>query len=109
MVDQMVTDEGKRRTEKLEALTNDVSAAAESASGQAVRSPHLHIKKGDPNDLIPEFVREYDIELVVMGTVGRTGVPGFFIGNTAEEILSQIDCSVLAIKPPGFESPVTIS
>ena len=41
-----------------------------------------------------------------MGTVGRTGVQGFFIGNTAEEILNQVECSVLAVKPPGFESPV---
>jgi nucleotide-binding universal stress UspA family protein len=41
--------------------------------------------------------------------VGRVGIPGFFMGNTAEEILDQIDCSVLAIKPPGFESPVSLS
>jgi nucleotide-binding universal stress UspA family protein len=42
-----------------------------------------------------------------MGTVGRTGIPGFFIGSAAEEILSKIDCSILAIKPAGFISPVT--
>jgi nucleotide-binding universal stress UspA family protein len=41
-----------------------------------------------------------------MGTVARTGISGFVMGNTAETILSQIDCSVLAIKPPGFETPV---
>ena len=41
-----------------------------------------------------------------MGTVGRTGIPGFFIGNTAEGILTQVNCSVLTVKPVGFESPV---
>jgi len=41
-----------------------------------------------------------------MGTVGRTGIQGFFIGNTAEEILNQVECSVLAVKPPGFQTPV---
>jgi len=41
-----------------------------------------------------------------MGTVGRVGIPGFFIGNTAEEILKRVECSVLAIKPAGFVSPV---
>jgi nucleotide-binding universal stress UspA family protein len=40
--------------------------------------------------------------------VARTGVRGFFIGNTAETILEQIDCSVLAIKPPGFVTPVAL-
>jgi len=30
------------------------------------------------------------------------------MGNTAEMMLNQIDCSVLVIKPPGFETPVTM-
>jgi nucleotide-binding universal stress UspA family protein len=41
-----------------------------------------------------------------MGTVARTGVRGFIMGNTAETVLEQIDCSVLAIKPQGFVTPV---
>jgi nucleotide-binding universal stress UspA family protein len=43
-----------------------------------------------------------------MGTVARTGISGFLMGNTAETILNQIDCSVLAIKPPDFQTPVTL-
>ncbi len=70
--------------------------------------PHLHLIEGDPVERIPELVMEQGIDLLVMGTVCRTGVGGFLIGNTAEEVLNQIDCSVLAIKPPGFETPVTL-
>jgi nucleotide-binding universal stress UspA family protein len=43
-----------------------------------------------------------------MGTVARIGIPGLLIGNTAETILDQLDCSVLAVKPPGFVSPVAL-
>jgi len=43
-----------------------------------------------------------------MGTVCRTGVAGFFIGNTAEMVVQEIDCSVLAIKPDGFVTPVKL-
>ena len=43
-----------------------------------------------------------------MGTVARTGVPGFIMGNTAETMLQQIDCWVLAVKPEGFLTPVTL-
>jgi nucleotide-binding universal stress UspA family protein len=50
---------------------------------------------------------EQDIDLLVMGTVCRTGISGFLIGNTAEEVLNQIDCSVLTVKPEGFVTPVT--
>ncbi|MDJ0911101.1 MAG: universal stress protein [Woeseiaceae bacterium] len=108
-VDQLLADEERLHTERLEALIGEVSAAAESATGVTLSPPHVRIEKGDADDLIPEVVKEAGVDLVIMGTVGRTGVPGFFIGNTAEEVLGQIDCSVLAIKPPGFESPVTLS
>jgi nucleotide-binding universal stress UspA family protein len=43
-----------------------------------------------------------------MGTVARTGIAGFFMGNTAESILTQLECSVLTLKPQGFVSPVTL-
>jgi len=41
-----------------------------------------------------------------MGTVCRTGVAGLFIGNTAEKVLRQVDCSLLTVKPEGFVTPV---
>jgi len=44
-----------------------------------------------------------------MGTVGRIGIRGLFIGNTAEAILNQVECSVLAVKPPGFQTPVGLA
>ena len=108
-VDRMMANEEQLRTQKLRSLADDVVSIARPGSEGVRSQPCLLIEKGHPSDIIPELVRQSDIELVVMGTVGRTGVPGFFIGNTAEEVLSQIDCSVLAIKPPGFRSPVTIS
>ena len=104
----MAAEEERLQTRKLNALVGDVLAAARSEPGEARRDPTLLVKKGHPDDVIPDLVRHSDIDLVVMGTVGRTGIPGLFIGNTAEEVLGQIDCSILAIKPPGFESPVTI-
>ena len=47
-------------------------------------------------------------DLLVMGTIARTGIAGFIVGNTAERLLPRIPCSVLAIKPEGFVSPVTL-
>jgi nucleotide-binding universal stress UspA family protein len=45
-------------------------------------------------------------DLVVMGTVARTGIAGLLIGNTADTILEQLRCSVLALKPPGFVTSI---
>ena len=70
--------------------------------------PQTHLVKGRARKEIPALAKSLQADLVVMGTVARTGIPGFFSGNTAESILGQIKCSVLAIKPPGFKTPVTV-
>ncbi len=69
-------------------------------------SPKVHLQPGKAAQQIPKMVKSLGIDLLVMGTVGRTGIPGLIIGNTAESVLSQVDCSVFAIKPSGFVSPV---
>ena len=66
----------------------------------------VHLPKGDPAWAIPRFVRENEVDLIVMGTIGRTGIAGFFIGDTAEDVLQQVECSVLTVKPDGFVTPV---
>lgn len=70
--------------------------------------PKVHPIKGRPRRVIPDIAQTLGADLVVMGTVARTGVPGLLMGNTAEAILNQINCSVLAVKPAGFETPVTL-
>ena len=70
--------------------------------------PQVHIVKGEADKVIPSLTVEKKADLVVMGTVARTGMQGFIMGNTAENILNSIGCSVLAVKPPGFITPVTL-
>ena len=67
-----------------------------------------HMLKGDASDLIPRLALRKGIDVIVMGTVCRVGVPGLFIGNTAERVLRHVSCSVLTVKPEGFVSPVTL-
>ena len=70
--------------------------------------PQLHLLKGEVREEIPVLAKRLQVDCIIMGTVARTGVRGFIVGNTAETILDQIDCSVLAIKPPGFVTPVAL-
>jgi len=66
----------------------------------------IHHIKGQPENIIPSFLSDEKIDIVVMGTVARTGIYSFIIGNTAENILQKVECSLLAMKPNGFVSPV---
>lgn len=67
----------------------------------------VHFIKGDAGKLIPEIVNELQCDMIFMGTVSSAKTGGLLIGNTAERILNQVDCSVLTVKPDGFISPVS--
>lgn len=58
----------------------------------------------EAEDAIAQLVESRGIDVVVMGTVARTGVAGLVMGNTAERVLQRLRGSVLAVKPPGFTS-----
>lgn len=68
-----------------------------------------HILNGHPQAVIPKQCCHLNIDLLVMGTVGRSGLMGMLIGNTAESILLQIDCSLYTEKPKGFKCPISFS
>jgi nucleotide-binding universal stress UspA family protein len=106
-VDAMMTEEASKRQRWLEDLVNTYAAKADKDAVDYL-TPQLHLVKGDAKRTVPTTARELDVDLVVMGTVARTGIAGLFIGNTAESILNQLNCSVLTIKPTAFVSPVTL-
>ncbi|MCF2909044.1 universal stress protein UspE [Pseudoalteromonas sp. DL2-H2.2] len=64
------------------------------------------IKEGLPEDVIPHIAKQKNAELVVIGTVGRTGLSAALVGNTAEHVIDSLDCDVLALKPDGYKSPL---
>ena len=66
----------------------------------------IHLLRGEPGAVIPRFVESSGFSVIVMGTVGRAGLKGILIGNTAERILGRVECSVVTLKPQGFVSPV---
>ncbi len=76
------------------------------ASGVESESWRIHLEKGPPAEIVRAIVAKHRINLLVMGTVARTGVAGLIMGNTAEAVLNSVRCSVIAAKPPGFVSPL---
>jgi len=106
-VDEMVQEEEISRTRWLSDLVETICEVQGKECANYLK-PQLHLIQGDAKKIVPKYAKQLGAELVVMGTVGRTGVPGFLIGNTAESILNQLDCSVLALKPEGFVSPITV-
>lgn len=76
--------------------------------GLTTEAPHVNLIKGRASEAISSLAETVNADLVVMGTVGRTGIPGMIIGNTAEEVLQTTKASILAVKPSQFVSPVVV-
>ena len=74
----------------------------------SLESDGVELLEGEPIHEIPRFAKERQVDLVVLGTVGRSGIQGILMGNTAEQILDRIECSVLAVKPSHFVSPIKL-
>jgi len=95
--------EDRRRT-ALDALTEQARADMDEDALPEAIVPHL--ARGRPRDVIPAHIDAMGVDLLVIGTLVRTGIPGLIIGNTAEDVLNAVDCSVLTVKPPGYVSPL---
>ncbi len=67
---------------------------------------HRHVARGAPDSMIRDAVKDLSIDLVVMNTLGRSGLKGLLVGNTAEQVLNHLTCSILAIKPDDFQCPI---
>lgn len=98
----------ERAKREIETLQEQMLSKTIAKVRDAGQIDHKHLLKGKPGDEIARLAEELKIELLVMGTVCRTGLAGFVIGNTAERVLDHVNCSVLAIKPDKFVAPVNI-
>ena len=103
--DQLEETVRKVKMEGAAALDNFLAPYKLSHRGDSVHLLHDEI---GPGHAISELAKKQDVDLIVMGTIARTGVVGALMGNTAEQVIDRIECSVLAVKPDDFVSPVTL-
>ena len=61
--------------------------------------PTIITEEGDMQSSLASAIAKHKIDLLVIGTRGRTGVGKFFLGSTAEEIFRQSSCPVLTVGP----------
>jgi universal stress protein E len=60
------------------------------------------------DNAIVEYIEAHHIDLLMAGTSARRGLAGVFLGNTAERLLTAVNCSLLVVKPADFVCPVRL-
>lgn len=93
---------------KAEAHEQLASQLARIAGGKPSATIELHIVAGESiaDTAILEFIEHHQIDLLLMGTIARGGLSGASMGNTAERLVTHVPCSMLAVKPADFKSPI---
>ncbi|WP_263079541.1 universal stress protein [Endozoicomonas sp. Mp262] len=67
---------------------------------------HIHVEPGSAEALIPHLVKTQKARLLIMGTHARTGISALAIGNTAEQLISEVDTDMLILQPRDHMPPL---
>lgn len=89
-------------------LIEEFQAAATEVANETALPPvgrnklGLRVSSGDPATEIVKAAEDAAVDLIVMGTHGRSGIKAFFVGSTTERVVERASCHVLAVKPDGY-------
>ncbi len=83
------TEEGRKGLDDL--LTRPAMASLQTP-------PTLHLLEGKPSEVVHKLITTLDIDLLLMGTVAWSGVPGLVMGSTAQNLLPHLTCSLLTMR-----------
>lgn len=94
------TDEdwNKAFQERIETEGKEATAFVENAGKVANVEVESVILRGSPAEEIIGFAEKNDIDLIVMGTLGRTGIKGYLIGSVAEKVVRHSKKPVLVVR-----------
>lgn len=99
--------EYERKHKAMSALKAELTAKVGKEAYEYI-APVTHLVQGLPAKKLIELANQLHADLIIMGTLARSGLKGIVIGNTAETVLSSLNSSVLTVKPEGFVSPLIL-
>ncbi|MFB6084961.1 MAG: universal stress protein [Halorientalis sp.] len=80
--------------------TDAVEAVADAADEAGVGETETAVLEGRPYDAIRTYVDEADVDLIVMGTHGRSGIDRYLLGSVAEKLVRTASVPVLTVRMP---------
>ncbi len=89
--------------EEVHAAVVEALAKVPAAPVSANRFLRREVRVGNPFLEIVKYAEEHDIDLLVIGTHGRTGLAHALLGSTAERIVRKSKCPVMTVHPRGHQ------
>jgi len=66
------------------------------------------IREGTVHEVIRDYAKEHDVDLVVVGTHGRTGVSKLMYGSVTERVIKTVHTPIIVVPPEGGQVPSSI-
>ena len=79
----------------------EVASRAERKLREAGLLTEARVLPGDPREAIVQVARDEAVDLVVVGSHGRSGIAKLVMGSVATHVVTHAPCSVLVVKPKG--------
>lgn len=76
----------------------ELVSRAEARLRESGLNTDARVVQGDPRESLIEVVKKEDIDLLVVGSHGRTGLAKLVMGSVASYVTSHAPCSVLVVK-----------
>lgn len=71
-------------------------------AGYGIDAERIRLEAGGPVEVLPRAAASLHTDIMVLGAISRSGLQRAFIGSTAEDVLEQLPCDALIVKPPNF-------
>jgi nucleotide-binding universal stress UspA family protein len=97
VVDTRELDGGSEMDERTAAAQAELDAAIDDLDLEP--TPEAVVRAGIPSEEILDYADESGMDLIVMGTHGRTGVRRYLLGSVAEKVVRLSDVPVLSVHP----------
>lgn len=94
-----VGDIADQMTDTLDDEASNILDAAEDRAKEADVEYERVAIEGFPDEAIVEYSGKHDVDLIVMGVTGRSGLKETLLGGTTDHVLRSVDASVLAARP----------
>jgi len=83
--------------ERIARASLDAACQTLQSDGFATES---RLEFGDPRDVITRIAREERVDVLVVGSHGRTGLARVLLGSVSNHVVGHAPCSVLVVKDP---------
>ena len=84
-----------------------LDAQAKAIAGAGVEH-FTAIREGTVHEVIRDYAKEHDVDLVIVGTHGRTGVSKLMYGSVTERVIKTVHTPIIVVPPRGGKAPTTV-